>query len=248
MNFVQLGMRRGLHGDAPRSGQPVWRNSYYEGQLEPRIWTPFAGGSTRAARRRIGAIMKTARDLERRTRIERQRQSPGAKNGALGHVGLAVLEALYKQYLNFRTGQLDPAIATIAAAVGHSYAAVHAALRRLADAKLLSWWRRSKPREDADGAGPQVEQITNAYVLTVPPSLEPLVQHQMRQGLPPADAVWDAEQHAKDWKAMLDGMNCTEFLQATWTGSDEMGEILARMAASLDQERESQTSEDIRGI
>lgn len=248
MNFVQLGMTRGPRGDAPRTGQPVWRNSYYEGQLEDRLWTPFAGGSTRAAKRRIGAIMKTARDLERRTRIARQRQSPGAKNGALGHVGLAVLEALYRQYLNFQTGKLDPAIATIAAAVGHSYAAVHTALRRLADAGLLKWWRRSKPRDDAAGAGPQVEQITNAYILTVPPSLEPLVQHQMRQGLPPADASWSAEQHAKQWRAMLDAMNCTEFLQATWTGSDEMGETLARIAASLDRERESQASEDIGGI
>ena len=51
-----------------RSGQPVWRNSYYKGQIEDRIWRPFMGGNVRGAKRRIGAILKAARELEQRTR------------------------------------------------------------------------------------------------------------------------------------------------------------------------------------
>ena len=38
-----------------RTFQPVWRNSYYEGQLEDRVWQPVgigrARGSKRAGRR-----------------------------------------------------------------------------------------------------------------------------------------------------------------------------------------------------
>ncbi len=36
-----------------RSHQPVWRNSYYEGQIEKRLWRPIADGTKRGARRRI---------------------------------------------------------------------------------------------------------------------------------------------------------------------------------------------------
>lgn len=31
-----LSARESANGSSPRSGQPVWRNSYYEGQLEDR--------------------------------------------------------------------------------------------------------------------------------------------------------------------------------------------------------------------
>lgn len=103
-----------------RSGQPVWRNSYTQGQIESRIWRPIADGTKRGARRRIGAILKCARELERKTRRERQRTHPGCRNGVLGQIGLDVLEALYLRFVDFKEGTLEPAIATIADAVGHS--------------------------------------------------------------------------------------------------------------------------------
>src|SRR3546814_3091837 len=84
-----------------RSGQPVWRNSYYEGQIEDRLWRPFAGGNRRGAKRRIGAILKSARELERRTRRERQKVQPGTRNGILGQIGLDDLEARQSTRLNY---------------------------------------------------------------------------------------------------------------------------------------------------
>lgn len=231
-----------------RTGQPVWRNSYYKGQIEARIWRPFMGGNVRGAKRRIGAILKSARELEKRTRRERQQNTPGVRNGVIGEIGLAVLEVMYTRYLDFKTGQLDPAIATIAEAVGHSYAAVHAALRRLRQAGFLHWVRRSEPIEDAEGAGPQVKQISNAYALLLPKPLERMVAQLLGKAPAPDDADWAREQHAKDWQAMLDGMTAAEFHAATWNGDELAGETLARIAARLDQERESSRNVETGGI
>lgn len=236
---------------APRSrrtGQPVWRNSYYKGTIEDRIWRPFAGGSVRGAKRRIGALLKSAREVERQTRRARQAQQPGVRNGVLGHIGLDVLEVLYTRFLDFRTGRLDPAIDTIAAAVGHSYAAVHAALRRLRKAGFLHWVRRSEPIEDAAGGGPQVRQISNAYALLVPKALERAVARLLAPAPLPDDASWHHSQHEKDWAQQLASMTSREFLDATWTGDELAGETLARIAALLDQRRESSSNVETRGI
>jgi hypothetical protein len=231
-----------------RSGQPVWRNSYYKGQIEDRIWRPFMGGNTRGAKRRIGAILKSAHELERRTRRQRQRENAGVRNGVLGHIGLAVLEVLYQRYLDYKTGRLDPAIATIAEAIGHSYAAVHAALRRLRAAGFLHWVRRSEPVEDADGAGPQVKQVSNAYALLLPKAMEHAVAALMGRAPTPDDADWAREQREKEWKATLDAMSASDFHAATWNGDQLAGETLARIAALLDQERESSRAVETGGI
>lgn len=228
----------------PRTGQRVWRNSYYRGQVEDRLWRPFMDrGGMRGAKRRIGVILKSARHLELRTRKERQKKHPGTRNGILGQVGLDVLEALYNQFLEYRSGKLDPAIETIAHAVGHSYAAVHRALRRLRSAGFLHWIRRSEPIEGAEGcAGPQVRQITNAYALLLPPGLEALVARFLgkmtQKGPTPDDISWTREQQRAEWEEMLSGLSATHFLEAMWTGDQLAGESLARIARMLD-ERES---------
>jgi hypothetical protein len=226
-----------------RSGQPVWRNSYYEGQIEDRLWRPFEGGNRRGAKRRIGAILKSARELERRTRRERQKVHPGTRNGILGQIGLDVLEVLYNRFLDYRTGRLEPAIATIADAVGHSYAAVHTALQRLRRAGFIHWIRRSRPTENAGVAGPQVEQITNAYAMLVPKAIEGMLRHLLGKSPIPDDERWRREQQAKEWNEMLSSLSAVEFLNTTWDGDQLAGETLARIAALIDardeQERES---------
>lgn len=222
-----------------RSGQPVWRNSYTEGQIEKRLWRPIADGSRRGARRRIGAILKSARELERRTRRERQRTHPGTRNGVLGQVGLDVLEVLYTRFVDFKTGALEPAISTIADAVGHSYGAVHNALRRLRTAGFLHWVRRSRPTDRKGVAGPQVEQITNAYALLIPKAIEGLIKHLLGKAPVPDDARWRKEQQAAEWQGMLDGLSATDLIKETWQGDRLAGETLANIARLIDQQRES---------
>lgn len=220
-----------------RSGQPVWRNSYTEGQIESRLWRPIADGTKRGAKRQIGAVLKAARELERRTRRERQRQHPGCRNGVLGQIGLDVLEALYG-FVDFATGTLEPAVATIAETVGHSYAAVHAALRRLRSAGFLHWIRRSRPTENKGVAGPQVEQITNAYALLIPKKFEALIQRLLGRSPTPDDVQWATTQRQAEWQAMLDSLSAQELVTETWCGDQLAGETLARIGRLLD-ERES---------
>lgn len=217
-----------------RSGQPVRRHSYYEGTVEGQIWRPIAGGKKRGARRLIGAVLKSARELERRTRRERQKERPGCRNGVLGQVGLDVLEALY-DFVDFATGRLEPAVETIAEKVGHSYSAVHAALCRLRAAGFLHWIRRSRPTDNAGEAGPQVEQITNAYALLVPEKLQGLIAFLMRKAPAPADAVWQRQQRKEEHQAMLAQLTCVDF-QADFGRDDAInGSVLSRIAILVDE-------------
>lgn len=229
-----------------RSGQPVWRNSYYEGQIEDRIWRPVGVGKTRGtkrnAKRYLSAALQMAKRVELRTRRELQTAKKGVRNGAIGAVGIAVLEVLYDM-VDYASGRLEPAIGTIAERVGHSYSAVHEALVRLRRQGFLQWIRRSRPTENKGEAGPQVEQIPNAYVLTLPDELETLVRRLVDDSPVPDDEVWRRKEVKKDWKAMVDQLSATDFNRQHWHGDQLRGETLARIAALIDardsQERES---------
>lgn len=220
-------------GDNPRTGQPVWRNSYYEGTFEHQIWRPIAGGSVRGASRWRGAVLKCARDIERKTRLARQEAMPGVRNGVLGQVGIDVLEALW-QLVDFATGRLDPAIATLAEMTGHCYNAVHEALCRLRSAGFLQWIRRSRPLDRKGEAGPQVEQITNAYVLVLPREVEETVKALVDWGRIPACEEDRRRAARKSVDEMLAGLSAVDFLEATWTGDRLLGASLKSLAASFD--------------
>ena len=233
--------------DNPRTGQPVWRNSYYENTFEHRMWRPFAGGKRRGAKRRIGALLKSVRATELRTRRERQASHRGTRNGFLGPVAIAVLESLYNDFLDYATGRLDPAIATIAAKVGHSYSAVHRALVVLRNKGFIQWIRRSRPLDCKGEARPQVEQITSAYVLLIPPEFDRLIAHKLGEGPIPADEHWRRDERKREWEAMLAGMSASAFHRDHWQGDRLAGEALARIARMLD-ERESSSAGETRGV
>jgi hypothetical protein len=74
-----------------------------------------------------------ARDFERRTR------APGKQDGALGRNGLAVLHAMIFDFLDFRTGQLDPAQKTIARKANICLRSVARGLVNLKLAGVLNW-------------------------------------------------------------------------------------------------------------
>lgn len=224
-----------------RTGQPVWRNSYYEGQIEKRLWRPVADGTRRGGRRYAGAVLKSAKELERKTLRARQRLSPGCRNGALGSIALEVLEALYFNFVDYKSGELEPAVATIAEKIGRSYSAVHAALKRLRNARFLHWIRRSRPLDNA--TGPQVEQITNAYALDLPPEVALMVRTIMGRAPMPDDDRWERQKRKEEWDAMVATLSAEKYLQDICPVDGRMGETLKSIAILLDRRESSSRRE-----
>jgi hypothetical protein len=125
---------------------PVWSDS----TTKPVRFAPLA---KKAAVR----LWHRARDFDRGT------HQHGHHGGALGHAGLAVLHALIFDFLNHRTGRLDPSYAGIAAKAGVCVRTVATALQRLRELGILNWVRRCAERW-ADGRF-VLEQETNAYAV-----------------------------------------------------------------------------------
>lgn len=233
-------MHRG--GDNPRSGQPVWRNSYYEGTKEHQIWRPYGDGKARTGKRLTAIVMRAAKGFERESRARRQKEVQGRRRGLIGEVGVAVLEFLWET-VDYLTGRLDPAIGTIAAELGRSYSAVHAALTALRKHGFLQWQRRSRPIENPVPGGPLVEQISNAYVLLIPKAARNFVDVVMGKAPPPDCVAWDAEQRKAEFGRMLAGLTAGEFHRDFWSGDTRRGETLANIARMVDERESSKTRE-----
>lgn len=121
-----------------------------------------------------GRILSAARGLDKATRKD------GRHNGAVGHIGLEVLEALLG-LVDYASGRLEPSIDWICHKVNRSRAAVVAALARLRECGLIEWIRRYT-RHDEDGEI-QIRQTTNAYRIRLP---EPLKQFiRVKKSAPP---------------------------------------------------------------
>ena len=154
----------------PRTGQQVHRYSYHEGERETRPWlqhNTFADSEHNAR-------MRALEEFERSTRRR------GRRNGALGHIALEVYRFLLR-LRNRKTGRLDPSYDWIAKQLNRSRSAVARAIRRLKDANFLDWQRRTRPVEDPEPDGQYVEQISNAYFLTLREGAAELVRRVLRR-------------------------------------------------------------------
>jgi hypothetical protein len=124
------------------------------------IWT----GSTTLPVRFAPMAKKAAVRLWHRARdFDRCSHEPGRHGGALGHAALQVLHALIFDFLNHRTGRLDPSYAAIAAKAGVCVRTVATALQRLRELGILAWVRRCA--ESWQDGRFVLEQETNAYAV-----------------------------------------------------------------------------------
>lgn len=121
-----------------------------------------------------------ARDFERRTR------APGKQDGALSRNGLAVLHALIFDFLDFRTGRLDPGYAAIACKACISIRSAARGLQALKLAGVLNWLRRCVA-DFKDGRF-TLEQETNAYAIL--PSSQWRGYREPPEAPPPQSGTW----------------------------------------------------------
>jgi hypothetical protein len=139
---------------------------------------PVWSGSTTSPARFVAMPKKAAVRLWHRARdFDRGTHEPGKHGGAVGHTALQVLHALVFDFMNFRTGRLDPSYAAIAHKAGVCVRAVATALARLKELGILNWVRRCAGswREGRF----VLEQETNAYAV--------LPDSQWRGYRPPAE-------------------------------------------------------------
>lgn len=218
-----------------RTFQPVRRGSRNRGEREEKIWRPL-GSSNREARRFIAATLQAADFYDIRNK------QPGRWNGPLGAIGREVLRALF-QFADWKTGRLEPAIATICQRIGRSRAAVCRALARLKAHGFLDWLRRSEPTENV-GAGPQVRQITNAYgfdIQTLPKAARAFVKKALNWGAPvPDDELARQDQDRADVDAMLDTLSNEEVARNVGpVDNPELEELLVGLGRALDKSASS---------
>ena len=121
-----------------------------------------------------------ARDFDRQTR---KRECHG---GAVGHTALQVLHTLIFDFLNFRSGRLDPSYAAIARKANVCERSVATAIKRLKELGILNWVRRCAEKW-ADGRY-VLEQETNAYAVL--PSSQWRGYKEPPEAQPPASGTW----------------------------------------------------------
>lgn len=138
----------------------VRRNSYDVDSRQARVFRPIGDGTTAGALGWIDCLLKTVTEWD-----DLERKKGGAR--PIGFHGIRVLETLLGRrgviQVDFRTGRLEPAIATIARVAGLCRTTVVRALARLNALKILHWVRRTQKTQNEGQAGPQMEQVTNAY-------------------------------------------------------------------------------------
>jgi hypothetical protein len=136
----------GFPGPNTHAAWPVWSDS-------ARSEVRFQPIPKKAATR----LWHRARDFDRQTRRKAHH------GGALGHSALQVLHALIFDFLNYRSGRLDPSYAAIARKANVCERTVATAVKRLKGLGILNWVRRCA--ETWHDGRYVLEQETNAYAV-----------------------------------------------------------------------------------
>lgn len=206
---------------------PVRRRSHFKGRSEGQIWRP-------TTRQDVQKILLAAKRYEL---AERQK---GERIGPLGSVAIEVLE-FFVNLVDFRTGRLEPSLDTIMGKVRRSRDAVVRALKALRAHGFLDWLRRYEPTGN-EGRGPQVQQASNAYRLSLPEKALRLLGRFGKAPPPPDDHIAARAARLAELDAYRAGLPLDE--RALFdTGDNSLGQALARLARSMKQRESAKQTE-----
>lgn len=206
---------------------PRKRAAYAIGELIPGLpifnggktyaaWRVWRDSTTRAVSYQPLPKKQAARIWHKARAFDRATHEPGRHGGAVGRTALAVLHALLFEFLNYRTGQLDPSYDGIARRSGVSRRAVATALQRLKCLGMLHWLRRAQEGRDAAGRF-TLRQETNAYAV-LPPS-----QWQGYRDPP------EPPMHPEEWGAVPPLPALIEQARSARAEGESMASILPRL-------------------
>ena len=208
---------------AQRCPTPVRRRSYFKGRSEGRIWQA-------TTRKDVQAILKAAEIYN-----EAGLHEKGERSGPLGSVALDVLR-LFVNLIDFRTGRLEPSITTIMDRLGRSRDTVVRALKNLRAHGFIDWLRRYEPTGN-EGRGPQVQQASNAYRLSLPEKARQFLGRFGKAPPPPDDHVAAQEARTAELDAYRKSLPLDE-LALSEAGDTALGRALAALGKAI-QKRES---------
>jgi hypothetical protein len=212
---------------AARCPTPVRRRSYFKGRSEGRIWQA-------TTRKDVQAILKAAEIYN-----EDGLREKGERSGPLGSVALDVLR-LFVNLIDFRTGRLEPSITTIMDRLGRSRDTVVRALKNLRAHGFIDWLRRYEPTGN-EGRGPQVQQASNAYRLSLPEKARQFLGRFGKAPPPPVDHGQDQQAWSEAIDAYKNALPLDERTQLD-AGDSPLGQALVRMAKTfMKRESDNQT-------
>ncbi len=220
MELLLDGCARGVEpGQGGRPAEPVRRHSRQKGRCEGMFWRPFKPRDV-------------ARYLTAAERFERAGKKPGDRCGPLGTVAIEVLRELLR-LVDYKTGRLDPALTTLMARTKRSRDAVVRALAALRRHGFVDWLRRYIPTGNI-GAGPQVQQTSNAYRLALPPAAERLLGKAGEEAPVPEDHAHAIEVRRAERRAQLAGADPEE-RNAAMFGFGPLAYAFSRMERAVEQ-------------
>ena len=208
---------------AERCPTPVRRHSHIRGRSEGRIWRP-------TTRKDVQAILKAAEIYN-----EAGLRQKGERSGPLGSVALDVLR-LFVNLIDFRTGRLEPSITTIMDRLGRSRDTIVRALKNLRAHGFIDWLRRYEPTGN-EGRGPQVQQTSNAYRLSLPEKARQFLGRFGKAPPLPDDHSAAQEARAAELDAYRKALPLDE-LALFEAGDNPLGRALAALGKMV-QKRES---------
>ena len=205
-------------------------------------WPVWSGSTTKEIRFQP-MPKKAATQLWHRARdFDRQTKRKDHHGGAVGHAALQVLHTLIFDFLNYRSGRLDPSYAAIARKANVCERTVATALKRLRELGILNWVRRCA-ESWRDGRF-VLEQETNAYAV-LPDSAVARLQaaagaaraHAGHLGRPPSPALAAG---AGRRRAAQDGGDMRRMIQILDSDpGDALAAALARLGRAMQAAKSS---------